>query len=220
MNIEGIGNETIDQLYNANLIKNISDLYALKKEDLLPLERMAEKSVDNIINGINDSKNVPFHRVLFGLGIRFVGETVAKKITNYYKDINKLRSSSYEELCSIDEVGEKIAESIVSYFKTEYNNKIIDKLINYGLKMKSEIQEFKSNILENKKIVISGTFKSVSREALKQLIVENGGKNSSSVSKSTDILVIGENMGPSKLEKANNLKVKIINEETFLKQIE
>jgi len=221
LNIDGIGQETIEQLYNEKLIKNIGDLFALKKQDLLPLERMAEKSAENIIKGIQQSKSAPFHKVLFGLGIRYVGETVAKKLTSYFKDINQLRSSNFEELCSIEEVGDKIAESIVQYFSVDYNNKIIDLLLENGLNMTSDISEniLKSTILENKKIVISGTFKNISRDELKKAIEINGGKNSSSVSKSTDILIAGENMGPSKLEKAEKFKVSIMNENEFLNLI-
>ncbi len=221
LNIDGIGQETIEQLYNEKLIENVADLFALKKQDLLPLERMAEKSAENIINGIQQSKSAPFHKVLFGLGIRYVGETVAKKLTSYFKDINQLRSSNFEELCSIDEVGDKIAESIVQYFSVDYNNKIIDLLLENGLNMASDTSEniLKSTILENKKIVISGTFKNISRDELKKTIEINGGKNSSSVSKSTDILVAGENMGPSKLEKAEKFKVSIMNENEFLNLI-
>mgnify|MGYP001216828778 FL=1 len=217
LNIDGIGQETIEQLYNENLIENIADLFTLKKQDLLPLERMAEKSAENIINGIQKSKSASFHKLLFGLGIRYVGETVAKKLTSYFKDINQLRSSNFEELCSIEEVGDKIAESIVQYFSIDYNNKIINLLLENGLNMTSDISEniLKSTILENKKIVISGTFKNISRDELKKTIEINGGKNSSSVSKSTDILIAGENMGPSKLEKAEKFKVSIMNEDEF-----
>lgn len=221
LNIDGIGQETIEQLYNEKLIKNVADLFSLKKQDLLPLERMAEKSAENIINGIQQSKSAPFHKVLFGLGIRYVGETVAKKLTSYFKDINQLRSSNFEELCSIEEVGDKIAESIMQYFSVDYNNKIIDLLLENGLNMTSDISEniLESTILENKKIVISGTFKNISRDELKKAIEINGGKNSSSVSKSTDILIAGENMGPSKLEKAEKFKVSILNENEFLNLI-
>ena len=221
LNINGIGQETIEQLYNEKLIENVADLYSLNKEDLLPIERMAEKSVDNIINGIQASKSAPFHKVLFGLGIRYVGETVAKKLTSYFKDINHLRNSSFEELCNIDEVGEKIAESLVEYFSLDYNNKIIDELLEQGLQMKSDHTSnvLKSNILENKKIVISGTFENVSREELKSIIETNGGKNVSSVSKATDILIAGGNMGPSKLEKAKEFNISIMKENDFLSLI-
>ena len=218
MNIEGIGEETVEQLFNAGLINNIADLYSLKKEKMLPLERMAEKSVDNILIGIENSKTAPFHKILFGLGIRYVGETVAKKLTSVYSHINDLRSATFEELCLVDEIGEKIAESIVAYFKVELHHQIIDQLLDSCLKMESQVIKKKnqSNILANKKIVISGTFKNISRENLKNLIEEKGGKNTSSVSKSTDILVAGENMGPSKLEKAEKFKVEILSEEEFL----
>ena len=222
LNIDGIGQETIEQLYNEKLVENVADLYSLKKEDLLPLERMAEKSAENIVSGIQQSKSAPFHKVLFGLGIRYVGETVAKKLTSYFKDIDHLRSSTFEELCNIEEVGDKIAESIVEHFSVDYNNKIIDLLIINGLNMTSDISEniLKSTILENKKIVISGTFMNISREELKKTIEINGGKNSSSVSKSTDILIAGENMGPSKLEKAEMFKVSIMSENDFLNLID
>ena len=221
LNIDGIGQETIEQLYNEKLIENVADLYSLNKEDLLPIDRMAEKSADNIINGIQASKSAPFHKVLFGLGIRYVGETVAKKLTSYFKDINHLRSSSFEELCNIDEVGEKIAESLVEYFSLDYNNKIIDELLEQGLQMKSDhsLNVVKSNILENKKIVISGTFENVSREELKSIIETNGGKNVSSVTKATDILIAGDNMGPSKLEKAKEFNISIMKENDFLSLI-
>ena len=183
---------------------------------------MAEKSADNIINGIEESKKTSFSKILFGLGIRFVGETVAKKITAHFKNINELRSATFEELCNIDEVGDKIAESIAAYFSLDYNNEIVNRLLDYGLIMESEQLEkkIKSTILDNKKIVISGAFHNVSREELKKIIEENGGKNMSSVSKSTDILVAGENMGPSKLEKAKNFKIKILNESEFLMMID
>ena len=221
MNIDGLGGETVDLLRKEGLIENYADLYNLTSEQVIPLERMAEKSAENIINGIQQSKSAPFHKVLFGLGIRYVGETVAKKLTSYFKDINQLRSSNFKELCSIDEVGDKIAESIVQYFSVDYNNKIIDLLLENGLNMASDNSEniLQSTILENKKIVISGTFKNISRDELKKTIEINGGKNSSSVSKSTDILVAGENMGPSKLEKAEKFKVSILNEDEFLNLI-
>ena len=177
--------------------------------------------VDNIINGIQASKSAPFHKVLFGLGIRYVGETVAKKLTSYFKDINHLRSSSFEELCNIDEVGEKIAESLVEYFSLDYNNKIIDELLDQGLQMKSDHSSnvVKSNILKNKKIVISGTFENVSREELKSIIETNGGKNVSTVTKATDILIAGDNMGPSKIEKAKEFNISIMKENDFLSLI-
>jgi DNA ligase (NAD+) len=222
MDIDGIGEETVEQLYNAGLVQNIADLYKLTKEDLLPLERMAEKSADNILVGIENSIHAPFHKILFGLGIRYVGETVAKKLSASFGNINSLRIASFEDLCLVDEIGGKIAESIVDFFSQDYNNKIIDQLLRSGLVMEAEVKKDSnhSTILKNKKIVISGTFKNISREELKTIIEKNGGKNTSTVSKTTAILVAGENMGPSKLEKATKNKVEILNESEFFKLLE
>ena len=220
MNIDGIGSETIDQLFNAGLINNVGDLYDLKKEDIISLERMAEKSVENIINGIENSKNIPFPKLLFGLGIRYVGETVAKKLAQYFKDISALRIASFEEMCDVDEIGEKIALSIEKYFSDDNNNHLIDRLISYGLKMKIDpSSEYISNLLAGKKIVVSGKFLSISRDELKRLIEVNGGQNVSSVSSVTSILIAGENIGPSKLKKAQKLKIEIIDEQAFLSLI-
>ena len=220
MNIDGIGRETIDQLYSAGLVNNVGDLYDLKKEDILPLERMAEKSVENIINGIKESKNVPFPKLLFGLGIRYVGETVAKKLAQYFKDISAIRVATFEELCDVDEIGEKIAHSLEKYFLDEHNNHLIDRLISFGLQMKMDRStEHSSNLLVGKKIVVSGKFLLISREELKRLIEVNGGQNVSSVSSATSILVAGENIGPSKLKKAQKLNIKIIDEQAFLNMV-
>jgi len=220
MNIDGIGTETIDQLYSAGLINNVGDLYDLKKEDILPLERMAEKSVENIINGIKESKNVPFPKLLFGLGIRYVGETVAKKLAQYFKDISAIRVATFDELCDVDEIGEKIAYSIEKYFLDEHNKHLIDRLISYGLKMKMDrSDENASDLLKGKKIVVSGKFLSISRDELKRLIEVNGGQNVSSVSSVTSILVAGENIGPSKLKKAKKLNIEIMDEQAFLNMI-
>jgi DNA ligase (NAD+) len=220
LNIDGIGVETVEQLYNAGLVKNIADLYKLKREDLLPLERMAEKSVDNILKSIQISKKVQFHKLLFGLGIRYVGETVAKKLVAYFKNIEKIRNASFEDLCDVDEIGEKIAISIVDYFSIDNNNKLIDCLITHGLMMHNDsTKNLNSTLLVGKKIVISGKFFNVSREELKQLIEDNGGQNISAVSKSTNLLIAGENIGTSKMKKATNLNVEIINENDFLELI-
>ena len=220
MNIDGIGSETVEQLYNAGLLNNIADLYDIKRESILPLERMAEKSADNIVEGIQNSKSTPFNKLLFGLGIRYVGETVAKKLVQYFKNIENIRNASFEELCEVDEIGEKIALSIVDYFSIESNNKLIDRLISLGLKMEIDKQEkLNSDILNGKKIVVSGKFSEVSREELKRLIEVNGGKNTSSVSKSTSLLIAGDNIGPSKLKKAKDLNVEIINETEFFEII-
>ena len=220
MDIDGIGAETIEQLYNAGLVKNVADLYLLKREDLLPLERMADKSVDNVLKSIEKSKKVQFHKLIFGLGIRYVGETVAKKLVAHFKNINSIRNASFEDLCEVDEIGEKIAISIVDYFSIQSNNELIDRLITYGLIMHNDSpKKLNSTLLKGKKIVISGKFFKVSREQLKQLIEDNGGQNISAVSKSTNLLIAGENIGPSKLKKATNLNVEIIGENDFLELI-
>ena len=220
LNIDGIGVETIEQLYEEGLVNNVADLFILKREDILPLDRMAEKSVDNIINGIQESKKTPFNKVLFGLGIRYVGETVAKKLALYFKNIDAIRAASFEELCEVDEIGEKIAFSLIEYFSLDSNNKLIDRLNEYGLVMENnEPNKLHSTILRDKKIVISGKFLKISREELKLLIEENGGQNVSAVSKSTSLLIAGENIGPSKLKKAQNLNIEILNESEFLELI-
>jgi DNA ligase (NAD+) len=221
MNIDGIGAETIEQLFNEGLIKDSADLYELSKEDLLPLERMAEKSVENIINGLNTSKEISFHKVLFALGIRYVGETVAKKLVEHFESIQAIRNATFEQLCEVDEIGDKIAESIVDFFNNDYNNTHVNRLIEQGLKMEVETngEGLKSDLLEGKKVVVSGKFSTITREELKNLIELNGGKNVSGVTKSTNILVAGENMGPSKLQKAKTFKIEILDELEFLKLI-
>ncbi len=219
MNIESIGEETVNLLYEAGLVKTPADLYKLTKEQLIKLERMADKSSENIINSIENSKNVPFDRVLYALGIRYVGETTAKKIANHFGNIEKLASASKEELMQVDEVGERIAESIIEFFNNKNNIKIIAELMNADLKFSLEKEEKLSDKFNGLSFVISGTFNSFSRDELKDIIEKNGGKILSSVSKNTDFLVAGENMGPAKLEKANKLGVKIISEEEFLKML-
>jgi DNA ligase (NAD+) len=219
MNIDSLGGETIAQLYEAGLVKNIADLYDLKKEQLLPLERMAEKSADNLIAGIEASKEVPFERVLFAIGIRHVGETTAKKIAKKVKNIKVLMNSTKEELVAIDEVGEIIAESIAEHFSVPENKKIIERLMAKGLKfeLSEEQQQGGSDKLKDQSIVISGVFEKYSRDQYKEMIELNGGKNSSSISKKTSFVLAGDNMGPEKLKKAESLGVKIINEDEFLK---
>jgi len=221
MNIDGVGAETIEQLYSAGLIRDVADLYDLKKEDILPLDRMAEKSVDNIINGINDSRKIPFQKVLFALGVRYVGETVAKKLALHFNNIEKIRHADIDALCNVDEIGEKIALSIIDFFSSDQNNQLVDRLKDKGLIMKLDDNQKKgsSTALSGKRIVVSGRFSNVSREKLKELIELNGGKNITGVSSSTDILVVGENIGPSKLQKAKKYNVKMINEIDFLNQI-
>ena len=218
MNIDGVGSETIEQLFNAGLIKNIADLYELKKIDLLPLERMAEKSVDNIINGIEDSKNVPFPKFLFALGIRYVGETVAKKLVDHFKNIDAIISANEEELANVDEIGDKIAISVLEFFRDDNNLDLIKRLKSYGVQMEQLNKETTliSSVLVGKKVVVSGKFTQYSRDEIKQMIGDHGGKISSSVSAQTDLLVVGENMGPSKLEKAQKWKIEMVSENDFL----
>jgi DNA ligase (NAD+) len=221
MNIDGVGEETVDLLVSSKLIANVADLYVLKKEDILPLDRMAEKSAENIINGIESSKDVPFHKLLFALGIRYVGETVAKKLANHYENIKSLRSADFESLVNVDEIGDKIAESILEYFSFQENNELIDRLVEFGLNFqKSQTNdESSTDLLKDKKIVVSGKFISVSRDEIKRLIELNGGKNISSVSSATDMIICGENMGPSKLNKAKKLGIQLVTEDHFLNKI-
>ncbi len=221
MDIEGLGGETVALLVNAGLINNFADLYELTKEDILPLERMAEKSADNLIAGIEASKQIPFERVLFAIGIRFVGETVAKKLAKHYKSIDALQNASVEELVNVDEIGTKIAESVVDFFSIEENQKIISRLKSYGVQLEISAEKLanQTNKLEGNIFVVSGVFYQVSRTELKKLIEDNGGKVSSSISSKTNYVVAGDKMGPSKKEKAEKLNVSIISEEDFLQMI-
>ncbi len=217
MDIEGIGAETIEQFYEAGLIKNIADLYDLGAEDLLPLERMAQKSVDNILQGLEASKEVPFERVLFALGIRYVGETVAKKLARHFHSMEKLQAASTEELLSVDEIGNRIAQSVQEFFTQEANTAIIDRLKNHGLQLEipQEALSDRTDKLSGKTFVISGVFERHSRDELKELIEKNGGKNTGSVSAKTTYLLAGDGMGPSKRTKAEKLGVTIISEGDF-----
>ncbi|MEN8122419.1 MAG: NAD-dependent DNA ligase LigA [Bacteroidota bacterium] len=222
MNIDGLGTETIDLLFEKNLLGDISDLYELKGkiEQLILLERMAETKVDNIIKGVEESKSVPFHKLLFALGIRYVGATVAKKLAMSLENIDNLASATLEELVEIDEIGERIAESVIEYFSMERNRILIGKLKQHGLNfINEESEEGKTDILKGLSIVISGVFEKYSRDELKEMITKNGGKNVGSISKKTDYLLAGDKMGPAKLEKANKLGVKIISEDEFLEMI-
>ncbi len=222
MNIDGLGAETIDLLYNVNLIKDISDLYSLHPMQLTPLERLGDKSARNIIRSIEESKNVPFPRVLFALGIRYVGETVAKKLAMAFKSIDRLMSASKEELMEVDEIGERIADSVIDYFADEKNREIIEKLKKAGLKFELSEEEMQtaSDALAGKSIVISGTFAKHSRDEIKKLIEMHGGKNVSSISSKTDYLVAGDKIGPAKLAKAEKLGIPIISEDDLLNLIE
>ena len=222
MNIDSLGGETIEQLYNAGLIKNIADIYELKKEQLLPLERMAEKSANNLLEGIEASKQIPFERVLYAIGIRHVGETTAKKIARKVKSIHALEIATEEELLHIDEVGEIIAKSITAYFADKENKKIVTHLKHHGLQFELSEEQMQSTTdkLGAKTFVISGVFQKHSRDELKDLIEKNGGKNTGSISGKTSYLLAGDNMGPEKLKKAEKLGVAIISEDDFLKMIE
>lgn len=219
MNIDSLGGETIAQLFEAGLAKNIADLYDLKKEQLLPLERMAEKSADNLLDGIEKSKKVPFERVLFAIGIRHVGETTAKKIAKKVNSLEVLKSLNKEQLLEIDEVGETIADSIIDFFNNKDYQKIIERLQKHGLQFEihASQQLHTTNKLKDLTIVISGVFSKHSRDEYKDMIELNGGKNSGSISKKTSFILAGENMGPEKLKKAESLGVKIMNEDDFLK---
>ncbi|MDX1829185.1 MAG: NAD-dependent DNA ligase LigA [Lutibacter sp.] len=221
MNIDGLGAETIELLFKEGLIKNYADLYELKASQIIPLERMAEKSAENIISGIEASKKVPFEKVLFALGIRFVGETVAKKLAKAFKSIEILSKASFEELINVDEIGDKIAESVLEFFKNELNTELIDRLKQYGVQLKLNEETLKNitNKLEAKIFVVSGVFEKFSRNELKKSIEDNGGKVSSSISKKTNFIIAGDKMGPSKKEKANTLGISIITEEDYLQMI-
>ena len=218
MNIN-IGPETVDDLYNAGYVRNVADLYTVTYADLLRLERRAEKSARNFLESIEASKTTPFERILFALGIRFVGETVAKRLANAFLSIDSLEQATVDDLIAVEEIGERIAQSVVSYFSDDRNKQLIHRLKAYGLQMQigEERQSVRTDKLKGQVIVISGTFVHHSRDEYKAMIEQHGGKNSGSVSGNTDFLLAGENMGPAKLEKAVKLRVKIINETEFLK---
>ena len=218
MDIEGLGAETVELLFNADLITNYADLYELTTEQVIPLERMAEKSAENMIRGIEASKQIPFERVLFAIGIRFVGETVAKKLAKHFKNIDNLMRASFEELIEVDEIGDKIAQSIVEFSNNLVNIQLIDRLKKYGvqLELSAKALENQTDILLGKTFVVSGVFAKMSRNELKKSIEDNGGKVSSSISKKTDYIIAGDQMGPSKKVKAEELKIPIISEDDFL----
>jgi DNA ligase (NAD+) len=222
MDIDGLGQETIDLLYNEGLVKGIADLYRLQKEQLVNLERMGEKSAERILAGLETTKSVPFERVLFALGIRFVGETVAKTLAKSLHSIDHIQTKTKEELTEIDEIGDRIAESIVDYFSKPEHLETIEFLKIKGLQFQISEEKLsaRSDKLKGLSIIISGTFEKNSRDGLKELIEKNGGKNVGSISKKTDYLLAGENIGPSKLEKATQLGIPIISEEEFLKMLE
>ncbi|MCB0456935.1 MAG: NAD-dependent DNA ligase LigA [Flavobacteriaceae bacterium] len=222
MDIEGLGGETVALLVNNGLIKNYADLYELTEAQVIPLERMAEKSAENLINGIEASKQVPFERVLFALGIRYVGETVAKKLAKHFKTIAAIEHASFEALISVDEIGDRIAESVISFFTSEEHKEIIERLKHYGVQLEISAEKLanQTNKLGGKIFVVSGVFTKVSRDELKKLIEDNGGKVSGSISAKTNFVVAGDNMGPSKKEKAEKLGVAIISEDDFLEMLQ
>jgi DNA ligase (NAD+) len=221
MDIEGLGGETVALLYNSDLVHNYADLYELKKEQVVPLERMADRSADNLINGIEASKQIPFERVLYALGIRYVGETVANKLAKHYKNIDNLANASLMELVLVDEIGERIAQSVIDFFANEENRKLVERMKGYGvqLEVSAAANTSVSDKLAGKIFVVSGVFAKFSRDDLKKAIEDNGGKVGSSISSKTDYVVAGDNMGPAKLEKANQLGVKIISEDEFISLI-
>ena len=220
MDIEGLGEETIDLLYRQGLLHNIADIYDLRLEDIAAQERLGEKSAQNILDGIEASKNVPWSRVLFALGIRMVGETTAKKIAKQYNTIDALQWATAEQLTAIEDVGPQIAENIVRYFEDMRNLEILERLRTAGVQMEGEAaEEPQSDKLTGMSIVISGTFSRHSRDEYKALIEAHGGKNVGSVSKKTSFILAGENMGPEKLKKAESLGIKLMSEEEFLQLI-
>ena len=222
MNIDGLGQETIDLLYSEGLIRNIADIYELRKEQISRLERLGDKSAERILKSLEESRNIPFEKVLFALGIRFVGETVAKILANRLINIENIEKASREELTSIDEIGGRIAESVQLYFSNPENVKLVERLKEKGLQMhlNEESLANRSQKLNGLSIIISGTFEKNSRDDLKKMIEQNGGKNVSSISKNTSYLLAGNNIGPSKLEKAEKLNIPIIGEDEFLSMID
>jgi len=222
MNIDGLGAETIDLLYSEGLIRNIADLYELQKEQISRLERLGDKSAERILKSLDESRLVPFEKVLFALGIRFVGETVAKILANRLINIETIESASLEELTAIDEIGGRIAESVKAYFSNPKNIQLIGRLKEKGLQMQIDEASLanRSEKLSGLSIIISGTFEKNSRDDLKKMIEQNGGKNVSSISKNTSYMLAGSNIGPSKLEKAEKLNIPIISEDDFLKMID
>ncbi|WP_243472358.1 NAD-dependent DNA ligase LigA [Winogradskyella sp. MH6] len=218
MDIEGLGGETVALLVKEGLISNYADLYELTVEQVIPLERMAEKSAENLVKGIKASKQIPFERVLFALGIRYVGETVAKKLAKHYKSIDALMFTSVLDLVTVDEIGERIAESVVEFFSSEENKRIIERLKTYGVQLEISAEKLanQTDKLKGQTFVVSGVFETISRNELKKLIEDNGGKVSSSISSKTSYVVAGDKMGPSKRTKAESLGITLLSEQEFL----
>ena len=221
MDIDGLGAETVDLLRKEGLIENYADLYDLNVEQIIPLERMAEKSAQNMIDGIQKSKEIPFEKVLFALGIRFVGETVAKKLAKHFKSMDQLMVADLETLISVDEIGDRIAASILEFSNDLGNIHLINRLKLHGVQLQISEEDLKNQTdkLQGKVFVVSGVFYQLNRNELKKAIEDNGGKVSSSISKKTDYVVAGDHMGPSKKTKAENLGIAIISEDDFLEMI-
>lgn len=221
MNIDGLGPETVDLFYQQGLIKDVSDLYRLRIENIESLERMGRKSAENIVKSIEQSKSVPYERVLFALGIRFVGETVAKRLSRFATDITQLYQVSIDTLTEVDDIGEKIAQSVVSYFQNPQNKALVERLRHIGLQMQQNAEELaeKTDKLAGQNVVISGVFTHHSRDEYKVLIEKHGGKNTGSISGKTSFILAGDSMGPAKLEKARKLGIRIVNEDEFLQMI-
>jgi len=221
MDIEGLGGETVALLFNNGLVHNYADLYELTVEQILPLERMAQKSAENLVKGVKNSVNIPFERVLYAIGIRFVGETVAKKLAKHYKNIDALSQATLMDLILVDEIGDRIAQSVINFFENKENRIIIERLKSYGVQFEiiEKINPNATNKLSGKTFVVSGVFEKFSRDDLKKAIEDNGGKVGSSISAKTDYVVAGDNMGPAKLEKANKLNIPIISEDDFMSLI-
>ncbi|TDE07110.1 NAD-dependent DNA ligase LigA [Flavobacterium sandaracinum] len=221
MDIEGLGGETVALLFNNGLVRNYADLYELTVEQILPLERMAQKSAENLVKGVAKSKSIPFESVLFALGIRFVGETVAKKLAKHYKNIDTLRNATLVDLVLVDEIGDRIAQSVIDFFQNQENRIIIDRLKEYGIQFEinEKINLNATDILAGKIFVVSGVFTKFSRDDLKKAIEDNGGKVGSSISAKTNYVIAGDNMGPAKLDKASKLKISVISEDDFINLI-
>ncbi|OUL60142.1 NAD-dependent DNA ligase LigA [Flavobacterium sp. AJR] len=221
MDIEGLGGETVALLFNNGLVHNYADLYELTVEQILPLDRMAQKSAENLVKGVENSKKIPFESVLFALGIRFVGETVAKKLAKHYKNIDALSQATLMDLVLVDEIGERIAKSVIEFFENDENKRIIERLKSYGVQFEivEKINPNATTKFEGKTFVVSGVFSKFSRDDIKKTIEDNGGKVGSSISAKTDFVVAGENMGPAKLEKANKLNIPIISEDDFITKL-
>ncbi len=221
MDIDGLGEETIELLYAEKFINNYADLYTLQEEDLLKLDRMAQKSVSNLLQGVENSKQIPFERVLFALGIRYVGETVSKKLAKYFKNMDAILNATLEEMLAVDEIGEKIAESLFFFLQKEEHLELINRLKSYGLQFEIVEKENTqiSTIFDGKTFVVSGVFENFSRNDLKKTIEDYGGKNVGSISKKTDYLIAGDKMGPAKKEKAESLEVTILSEQEFTEML-